>query len=241
MSRQSTDAAPNEAGQRILIVDDDPMYGGFLVKALSRAGYVPRLAVNLEEASTAYTTFAPDLVLLDVHLGAENGLDLFQKVEAPLQPVPCVVMTANATTESAVRALRESAIDYVEKGDVDIVAVVGLALQHCRARQTIRTFRETMAECERIVAKAEAEVQRLRSLQRRATAPVPLRVGDLTDREWEVVQQVHRGHSNKEIAAELHVSRHTVSNHLRSIFRKLGVGSRTELITRLYESGGLHR
>ena len=80
---------------------------------------------------------------------------------------------------------------------------------------------------------AETVADRLRVLQRRSTGAAPLPVGDLTDREWEVVQQVRLGHSNKEIASELHVSRHTVSNHLRAVFRKLGVGSRTELVARL--------
>lgn len=55
----------------------------------------------------------------------------------------------------------------------------------------------------------------------------------LTDREWEVVQLVARGERTQGAAAALHISPRTVETHLASIYRKLGIGSRRELMTRL--------
>ena len=58
-------------------------------------------------------------------------------------------------------------------------------------------------------------------------------VGRLSPREREVLAQVRRGQSNKEIGSTLLLSPHTVGNHLRSIYRKLGVNGRHDLLARL--------
>ena len=67
--------------------------------------------------------------------------------------------------------------------------------------------------------------------------PLPLEleqaVGRLSPREQEVLAQVRRGQSNKEIGSTLFLSPHTVGNHLRSIYRKLGVTGRHDLLARL--------
>jgi DNA-binding NarL/FixJ family response regulator len=217
----------------VLVIDDDPSYATYLTRALTRAGYRARTATNLAEAREEYQQHAPDLVLLDVNLGSENGLDLFEMVGGSSSYVPCVVITADATVRSAVRALRESAIDYVEKKNLDVVQVVGQAIQLSTARRTIATFQDSLAACSQLLHTAEAEVQRVQELRRQSASGEQLPLGTLSEREWEVVQEVRKGASNKEIAAKLCLSHHTVANHLRSVFRKLGVNSRLELVSRL--------
>ena len=59
---------------------------------------------------------------------------------------------------------------------------------------------------------------------------------ELSSREWEVVNQLLEGKSNKEIAAALHISVRTVEFHLKNVYDKLQVGSRTELILKLGQS-----
>ena len=57
----------------------------------------------------------------------------------------------------------------------------------------------------------------------------------LTAREYEVLQKVCGGAANKEIAAALFISENTVKKHVNSVFRKLGVASRAQLLSRVYE------
>jgi DNA-binding NarL/FixJ family response regulator len=73
----------------------------------------------------------------------------------------------------------------------------------------------------------------------RAVAPPspPAEVGDLTDRELEVLKQIARGLSNAEIAQELFVSEATVKTHVAHVFRKLGLRDRVQAVVFAYESG----
>jgi DNA-binding CsgD family transcriptional regulator len=57
---------------------------------------------------------------------------------------------------------------------------------------------------------------------------------NLTDREVEIAGLVARGRSTREISSALFISEHTVNNHLRSVFEKVGVNSRREMVQRLY-------
>jgi DNA-binding NarL/FixJ family response regulator len=73
------------------------------------------------------------------------------------------------------------------------------------------------------------------STPRKSALPIPPHNGLLSTREWEVAQLIIRGKSNKEIAAALEVSQHTVKNHLVKIFVKLGVTSRSGAVFRIYQ------
>jgi len=74
-------------------------------------------------------------------------------------------------------------------------------------------------------------------------APIIIDAYSLTPREREVLAALARGASTAEIAAELFLSAHTVRDHIKTVFEKLGVSSRSELVTRLFAehySDGLH-
>jgi DNA-binding NarL/FixJ family response regulator len=80
---------------------------------------------------------------------------------------------------------------------------------------------------------ARADLERARALRRSAASTV----GDLSDRECEVLRQVAGGSTNREVAEALHISEHTVARHLQNIFAKLGVRSRSAATAYAYESG----
>jgi two-component system response regulator HydG len=100
-----------------LIVEDDPNSLSGLAAILAADGFSVETATTLAEARQALTRFIPDVVLVDLNLPDGRGLDLLQNL--PAQPpdgaVPVIVMTGNATVESAIEGLRHGIWDYLLK------------------------------------------------------------------------------------------------------------------------------
>ena len=104
---------------RILIVDDDEANVQLLARLLRTAGYVHiKEITDARAAYPAYLQWAPDLVLLDLHMPHIDGIDLlhtFQKQAAPHEFVPVLVLTADVSAHTLKRALATGANDYVTK------------------------------------------------------------------------------------------------------------------------------
>jgi DNA-binding NtrC family response regulator len=100
-----------------LIVEDDPNSLSGLSAILAADGFSVDTATTLAEARAALTRFIPDVVLVDLNLPDGSGLDLLQHL--PAQPpggaLPVIVMTGNATVESAIEGLRHGIWDYLLK------------------------------------------------------------------------------------------------------------------------------
>jgi DNA-binding NtrC family response regulator len=100
-----------------LIVEDDPNSLSGLSAILDADGFSVDTAATLADARRALTRFIPDVVLIDLNLPDGKGLDLLPSL--PLQPpdgtVPVIVMTGNATVESAIEGLRHGIWDYLLK------------------------------------------------------------------------------------------------------------------------------
>ncbi len=100
-----------------LIVEDDPNSLSGLSAILSADGFSVDTATTLAEARAALTRFIPDVVLIDLNLPDGSGLDLLPSL--PAQPpdgaLPVIVMTGNATVESAIEGLRHGIWDYLLK------------------------------------------------------------------------------------------------------------------------------
>ncbi|HXZ07467.1 MAG TPA: sigma-54 dependent transcriptional regulator, partial [Paraburkholderia sp.] len=100
-----------------LIVEDDPNSLSGLSAILAADGFSVDTATTLAEARAALSRFIPDVVLVDLNLPDGSGLDLLQHL--PAQPpggaLPVIVMTGNATVESAIEGLRHGIWDYLLK------------------------------------------------------------------------------------------------------------------------------
>lgn len=125
---------------KLLVVDDEKNTREALRRALAEVFEV-YLAVNLVTAETIVQTEPMDVVLTDLRLGSESGLDVLQLCQRQSPPPPCVVMTAYGSVESAVEAMRQGAYDYLTKPlDLDRAQ---LLLQ--RAVRTIQVEQENTA------------------------------------------------------------------------------------------------
>ena len=99
---------------RALIVDDDQGFVLGLAELVRREGFVVASAGSLKEARQQIASRLPDIVLVDLRLPDGNGLDLLDSLEPTTAP-EVVLITGNASLETAVDALRRGAIDYVTK------------------------------------------------------------------------------------------------------------------------------
>jgi len=121
---------------RILVVDDEPAIGWSLRELLADEGHAVDVAANVADALAAATRSRPDAILIDVRLPGRDGIDAIPDLRQT-GPAPIVVMTAFGDLDTAVRAVRAGAYDYLVKPfDLEHVsAVVARALAHHRPHE----------------------------------------------------------------------------------------------------------
>jgi len=116
----------------ILVVDDEPSMREFLEILLRKQGHQVGSAADLAEALRRVTDGDLDLVITDLRLGRDSGIDVLRAVKAESPTTEVVVVTAFATTENAIQAMKLGAYDYLQKPfKVDeLQLVVEKALEH---------------------------------------------------------------------------------------------------------------
>lgn len=123
---------------RVLVVDDDPGIRFFLSEELALAGYEVWTAAGGEEALRLLPEAAPDLILLDLKMGGMDGLQVLEEVvERPLAPA-VVILTAYASLDSAIGALRRGAVDYLVKPCTTEQLLAGVARGLARREDEVR-------------------------------------------------------------------------------------------------------
>lgn len=211
---------------RVVVADDHPAVRADFVTLLSGA---PDLAVvgaaaDGRAAIELVTRLRPDVVVLDVRMPGADGLTALREINRRLGPAaPAVlVVTTFDLDEYVYAALRASA--------------AGFLLKHDAAADLPGAVR-TVARGDGVVSPSVTR-RLIATFARPAGEPTAARaVAELTAREREVLVLVARGAVNERIASELVVSLPTVKTHVRSIFAKLGVATRTQAVIVAYESG----
>jgi two-component system, cell cycle sensor histidine kinase and response regulator CckA len=108
----------------VLVIDDEPVVLDLFQRVLAEKGLSTRLARNAEEALALLEREEFGCVLADKNLPGLNGIEVLRRVRQTQPYCACIIMTAYASTQSAVEALRIGAIDYIEKpfDDLDAIA-----------------------------------------------------------------------------------------------------------------------
>ena len=173
-------------------------------------------AGNGSEAIAQALDLAPHVVLMDVNMPGIDGLEAIRRIHAQLLSVGVIVLSTTAPDDVVLEAVRAGARGYLLK-DVGIDELRA-------AIQTVAAGGSYFAPA--VAAKLAGGVHRGGSAAER-----------LTPRELAVLRRLATGAPNKEIAAALSISENTVESHLRSIYGKLEVRSRTEALRRATEWG----
>jgi DNA-binding NtrC family response regulator len=122
------------ANHKILVVDDDTDGLEVLETRLTHAGYDVETAESAEKALARVQAFGPGLIVTDVRMSGMTGLELLERIRGSMEGVEVVVMTAHDDMETAVRAMKSGAFDFLVK-PVDPKAVQTLADRCFRERE----------------------------------------------------------------------------------------------------------
>jgi len=130
--------------ERILVVDDEPNMLDLFKKVLGKEGYQVVAASSGEEAIQQLETDRFDLLISDLKMPGLSGLELLKRAKSVCPMMPCVLLTAHGTIDSAVAAMREGAYDYLTKPiNIDeITLTVKKALELHRLTREVAQLRE---------------------------------------------------------------------------------------------------
>ncbi len=212
---------------RVLIVDDHAVVrAGLRMLIESQPGLmVVGEAKNRAEALTVAAREHPDVVLLDLNLNGESGLDLIPELLTAADGARVLLLTGMRDPEAHQRAVRLGAVGVVLKDQTAEVVVKAIEKVHDGEVWIDRAM----------MASVLNDLSRGRAAQE--TNPEVAKIAALTEREREVIRLIGEGLKNKQIADRLYISETTVRHHLTSIFSKLGVSDRLELVIYAYRYG----
>ena len=209
--------------QRVLVVDDHPMYREGLALALAASSDFEPVgsAGDAEGALESVARLRPDLVLMDLRLPGMSGIEATRRITAAEAAPKVVVVSMLEDDDSIFSAMRAGASGYLLKG---------------ADRDELLSALRAVAQGEVIFGAAIAR-RVMAFFSGRAPSPAEAAFPELTERELEVLERIARGDSNPAIAQRLGLSDKTVRNHVSSILNKLQVADRAQAIVRARDAG----
>ena len=133
---------------RILLLDDDELIISMLARSLRKEGYDTQLLYSSARAVEKILDWQPDLMLLDIDLGEElNGLDILQMLQEESVNFPVVMLTGDDSSESAIKAMRFGASDYLHKpfNVEEVKIVVDQLLKNSRLKDEVAYLKRSEA------------------------------------------------------------------------------------------------
>ncbi|MGH6683017.1 MAG: response regulator [Pseudolabrys sp.] len=203
---------------RIVIVEDDPASRNMLVSALQAE---PDCAVVAEFAEgkpaiSAFPDLAPDMVLVDVGLPDISGIDVIRRLKAADSNCDALVVTTFGDERTITSALEAGADGYLLKGT---------PLEELR--RDIHSLRNGGSPLSPMVARQLLNKLQFKHVDER---PEAANGTSLTPREHDILAMIAKGFSYTETSQICGVATATVHSHLKSIYRKLEVHSKTEAV-----------
>ena len=224
-----TDVQPGRESEklRILIVDDHALFRRGIEMVLRQEPDVEVAgeAADGHEAVQKAQELIPDVVLMDVRMPGQSGIDATREIHALLPTTKILMLTVSDEEADLYEAIKAGASGYL--------------LKEIPTDEVPDAIRSVMAGQSRISpAMASKLLNEFNTMTKRqgGVAGIPR----LTERELEVLKLMARGLNNREIAKDLYISENTVKNHVRNILEKLHLHSRMEAVIYAVQENLLH-
>jgi two-component system NarL family response regulator len=200
---------------RIIVIDDQAVVRQGFVSLINTVADMEVIAqgVNGQQALELFREHQPDITLMDLRMPVMSGVDAIAKIRHEF-PEARIVLTTYDGDEDIYRALQAGAQGYLLKDMFFEELEDAIRKVHAGARRLPPVVAERLAE--------------------------RMSASELTVRELEVLQEIVKGKTNKEIASSLRISEATVKSHINNILGKLGVTDRTQAATRALQRGIVH-
>jgi len=109
---------------------------------LAKMGHIPLLACNGQQALDAVHKDSVDLIISDLQMPVMNGLELLKRMREHNNDIPCIIITAYGTVETAVEAMKYGALDYITRplnvNSVTLAINRALAMRHIKQAKASR-------------------------------------------------------------------------------------------------------
>ncbi|MBF6629899.1 MAG: response regulator transcription factor [Comamonas sp.] len=209
----------------VLIVEDEPAVTQRLCALLLGMGYEATSllwARNVAEARKIYASEAISLALIDLGLPDGSGQQVIEELRACDASMKILVISAWSTEDAILGALRAGATGYLLKERDDLELTLGIA-STLRGGAPIDPFiaKRLLHEFSLMTSPASSTSNSSEAVSARVT---------VTQREQQILSMVAQGMTNREIAERLALSKHTVECHIKNIYQKMAVSSRTKAI-----------
>ena len=196
---------------KIVIIDDDKLVCSSLKTLLEAGGQIAVAAIGHDgpAAVRLYEQHSPDVMLMDIRMGATLGLDAAEEILRRFPRAKILFLTTFSDNEYIIRALKIGGKGYLLKENFESIAPAIMAVhagQHVFGQPVMEKLPGLMGQ------------------SKKAPAPIPL-----SEKEEQVLALVAEGKNNREIAAELYLSEGTVRNYISLLLEKLDLRNRTEL------------
>ena len=225
MSMDGVERQGAAAPSTVVVVEDHPAMRTMIRRACEES---PRLKVVGEagdgpSALEEIRRLKPDVVVLDLVLPGMTGLEIVRTLRAEGVQSRCLILTARDDPHSLFEAVRSDAAGYLDKS-TDLDALV-TAVESVAAGGTVIT-KDQQKQAARQLG---SFLRRARDSSRAAAL--------LSPRELEVLGLIKRGLTTRQMATRLGLADKTIESHISSAYRKLGVGSRVQAVSRATDLG----
>lgn len=214
MSRNELTQLPSDdlSYLTVFVIDDDPAIRQSVTATLRPLEFNVDEYASAEDFLESWDGPRPGVLVLDVRMNGMSGIELQRRLAMAHPYLGVIIVTGHATVAMSVSAIKQGAVDFLEKpyAPEKLRSIIAMAMERAALRWIQHQQRETYDVLKR----------------------------ELSPRECEVYELLTEGHENKQIARMLAISASTVEKHRLSVVRKMGVDNITHLLRQKYEANG---
>jgi DNA-binding NarL/FixJ family response regulator len=223
--------ATDQQRVKILLVDDHALFRVGMRQILERETDFEVIA-EAEDPRTAFDTaqqMIPDIVLLDLSLPAPGGIEITQRIKREVPSAGIIALAVNEDEDQLFDAIKAGAAAFILK-DIspdDLVTIIR------RVNTGEYLINDKVFSRPSVASRVLKEFREL-AVYGQEAAPI---FAPLSPREVEILDNIAKGMTNKQVAYALSISEQTVKNHMSSILRKLSVNDRTQAVVYAMKQG----